>query len=325
MPVSIGISRSDEGYKLFLQIPQPSNGNLSTRVVTGEGETINQIIDKISANMESAVDLLHVKVIVVDMRLAEEGLNDLISGFIRSRDVSAKAVITICDDDINRFFENLAQTEGNEGTVLLDYFEKYSGWDPHIALSRVWQVYRSSHSYTRDIAIPMIKLGDTTLLEIAGSAVIKNGRLVEVITSDETLLYNAFNNKSTRGKIEVLDDASVMILSNKTDFKTEYNNRTPYLHSTFNFKVMLLETNGDPSAKEIKANLEKLLFDRYQELIRKLQASEADILGIGQHFRIEIPREELKHWRTEFYPKLVFTPTIHVDLQNYGNLKDTTN
>ncbi|KIL48390.1 Ger(x)C family spore germination protein [Jeotgalibacillus campisalis] len=325
MPISIGVSKMDEGYKVFLQIPEPAPDRLGTRIVTGEGETINQIIDNISVNMESAVDLLHVKVIVVDKRLAEEGLNDLISGFIRSRDVSAKAVIAICDDDIDQFFQSMENSEGQEGTILLDYFEKYSGWDPHIALSRVWEVYRSSHSYTRDVAIPMLKRGQTTFLEIVGSAVIKNGKLVEVISSDETLLYNAFKNKSTRGKIEVLDQASVMVISNDTDYKTEFTDQTPSLQTTFNFSVMILETNGNPSAQEIKKNLEELLLDRYKALVVKLKTSEADILGIGQHFRKEIPRKDLKNWRSDYYPNLEFNPIIHVDIQNYGNLKHTAN
>ncbi|PLR68598.1 hypothetical protein CYJ36_06390 [Bacillus sp. UMB0893] len=62
----------------------------------------------------------------------------------------------------------------------MDFFEKNAGWDPRIDLTWVWQVYRSIHSYTRDVAIPMISLGETTLVKLR-SAVIKNGKLVEVI------------------------------------------------------------------------------------------------------------------------------------------------
>jgi hypothetical protein len=259
--------------------------------------------------MESSVDLLHVKVIVIEKRFAEEGMKDLLGGFIRSREIPAKALVTICDDDIDQFFSRMKQVEP-EGTTLLDFFEKNAGWTPQIALTRVWHVYRSIHSYTRDVAIPMLSLGETTLVKQVGSAVIKNGRLVEEIDSDETLLYNAFKGESTQGEIEVLDEASVLILGNTMKYESKFTDQKPSLQSNLRLKVMILEA---------------LLTTRFNKMFNKLQTSEADILGLGQLFRNKIPREELKNWRSEYYQKLSVDFNIHVDIQNGGNLKDPSN
>ncbi|MGG4491271.1 Ger(x)C family spore germination protein [Metabacillus idriensis] len=325
MPVVLGISKKGEDYKVFLQIPEPLEDSIETKIVSGGGKTINQAVNNISVNMESSVDLLHVKVIVIEKRLAEEGMKDLFGGFIRSRDISSKALVAICEDNMDEFFASMVKRIQPEGTTLLDFFEKNAGWDPKIALTRVWQVYRSIHSYTRDVAIPMLRLGKTTLVEQIGSAVIKNGKLVEAIDSNETLLFNAFNGESTQGEIEVLNDASVLILDNSMKNKSKFKDQLPLLHSEIKLTVMILETKGDPSEKQIKKELEVLLTKRFNEMFKKLQNSEADILGLGQYFRNKIPRKRLKDWRSKYYQELYMDFKVHVDIQNAGNLKTPSN
>jgi spore germination protein KC len=321
MPVVLGISKEEEEYKAYLQIPMPQQDAIQTKVVTGVGETINEVVDNISTNMESSVDLLQVKVVVVDRDFAEEGMKDLISGIMRSRDVSAKAMIAICDDDIEKFFRSMENNTSPQGTSLLDFFEKNSGWDPQIALTRVWQVYRSIHSYTRDVAIPMLHRGETTLVEHVGSGIIKNGRMVEEINNNETLLYNAFNGESTQGKIEVINKGSVLILGNKMKYESKMNGDTPQLRSTISLDVMILETKGSPSRKMIEKELERTLSTRLNNMYTKLRESEADILGLGQLFRKEIPRENLKDWRTKYYRELSSDFIVDVKIRNSGNLK----
>jgi spore germination protein KC len=321
MPVVLGISKEGEKYKVFLQIPLPQKDTIQTKVVTGVGETINEIVDDISTNMESSVDLLHVKVIVIDRHFAEEGTKDLIAGIMRSRDVSSKAMVAICDDDIEQFFWSMEKNTSPQGTSLLDFFEKNAGWDPQIALTRVWQVYRSIHSYTRDVAIPMLRRGETTLVEHVGSGVIKNGRMVEQIDNNETLLYNAFNGESTQGKIEVTNKGSVLILGNKMDYTSNVKDDTPFLRSKISLNVMILETKGSPSRKMIEKELEKILSDRLNNMNKKLQESEADILGLGQLFRKEIPRMDLEDWRSKYYRELSTDFIVDVKIRNSGNLK----
>lgn len=321
MPVVLGVSQQEDNYKVFLQIPLPSGEMIETKVVTGTGKTVNDVIDHISANMERSVDLLHVKIIVVDRELAEKGVNDLISGFIRSRDISSKALFAVVDQDLSAFFDAMKSDPKAEGTILLDFFEKSAGWDPQIALTRIWEVYRSIYSYTNDVAVPMMRLGQTTLVEQAGSAIIKNGKMVGDISAHETLLYNAFNGQSTQGKIEVMDDASVLILSDRMKFHSKLVEDKPVFSTILKLKVSILETKNNPSEKQIKKELEKILAERYKNLFEKLQSHESDILGVGQYFRRYISRDQLKDWRSVYFPEMGVDFDIKIDIQNTGNLK----
>ncbi|WP_404323319.1 Ger(x)C family spore germination protein [Cytobacillus firmus] len=324
LPVVLGISTvEDDQYKVFLKIPEPVEGSMEVKIVSGTGKTISHAVDVISRNMETSVDLLHVKVIMIERKTAEKGMKDIIAGFMRSREVSPKALVTICDQNMDEFFSILSESKNLKGTNMFDYFEKNAGWNPEIALTRIWEVYRSIHSYTRDVAIPLIVTGETTTYEQAGSAVIKNGKMVEQISNDETLLFNAFNNESTHGQIEVLNHASVMIIGNSMDHHTDLTDKQPVLKSRINLKVVVLETRGKTSSAMIKKELSHLLSSRFSSMLAKLQESEADILGLGQLYRTKIDRKELKNWRSIYYPNLKSDIQFNIDIQNEGYLRTT--
>ncbi|NHN31686.1 Ger(x)C family spore germination protein [Paenibacillus agricola] len=322
LPVVMGVSKQGSLFKVTLQIPEPGQDTSKVKIVAKTGVTITQAVDKISENLESRVDLLHLKVIIMDKVYARQGLNDTISGFIRSREVSPKALVVICDEDLDFFFSQIKQTKQTDGNNLYDFFEKNAGWNPQIALTRVWQVYRSIHSFTRDVAVPMIKSDKSTLVDNVGSAIIKNGKMVDQISTEDTLLFNAFNGQSAQGKIEVMDHASVLVLSNTMKLESKLKDKEPYMKCTIQLKVSLLEVTDNTPNEQIKKELELMLTKQFTKMFMKIQAKEADILGLGQYYRSKIPREELAHWRSEYYPNLEFDLHIQTIIQNEGNLKN---
>lgn len=321
LPIVMGISRVDSMYKVFLMIPESGQDGTKSMLVTRTGQTITEIVDEISSNMESRVDLLHLKVIVFERKYAEEGLADSVSSFIRSREISAKALVAICDEDIGKFFNHLHKETETDQTVLYNFFEKNAGLSPTVAVSRIWEIFRSIHSYTRDIGIPLIRSGTSTIIENAGTAIIQHGRMVGQIPADETLLFNAFNERSAHGRIEVMNHASVIILDNSMKHHVTLKNGAPYIRSQIHLKVSILETRGHPSIDTIKDELESQLTERFRKMIKSMQQHEADILGVGQYFRNKIPREQLAHWRSEYFPRLRMDLVVKITIQNEGNLK----
>ncbi|MFC5649744.1 Ger(x)C family spore germination protein [Paenibacillus solisilvae] len=321
LPVVMGISMHNDLYEVVLQIPEPLQNGINLRIVSESGETINQAVDKISEKMESSVDLLHLKAILIQKEYAKQGLKDSIASFMRARDISPKAIVAICDEDLDPFFANVKRTMAPKGTTLYDSFEKNAGWNPQMALTRIWEVYRSINSYTRDVAIPIYKSGKSGTVNYLGSAIIKNGKMVDQISPEETLLFNAFNGQSTQGKIEVMKSASVLILSNSMSHKSKFINDKPYLKTKITMKVSIVETRGNPTTQIIKKELDELLAKRFKRMFIKTQTREADILGLGQFFRNKIPRKQLQNWRSEYFPNLQLDLRIHTVIQNDGNLK----
>ncbi|MCM3783752.1 Ger(x)C family spore germination protein [Neobacillus mesonae] len=322
LPVIMGISLTEHNqYKVFLDIPAISESS-SLTVVSDTGDTINEIIDRISMNMETQVDLLHLKIVVVDKRFAESGMGDIVSGFNRSSNISSKTLFVISDENLEDFFNKMKEKSKNSGNILYDFFEKNAGWNPQMIDTRIWEMFRSVHSYTHDVIVPIIRAGRSTSIENMGSAIIKNGKMKGRITPEETLMANAFHGESVHGKVEVMRSATVQIISNRLTHKSWTENSMPFLRSTLHLKVTILDTRGSPTEEEITKNLEELLSHRMEHLFRKTQDEQADILALGQFFRTRLTRDQLEEWRKEYLPKLDFKFKVKAVIENKGNLKN---
>jgi Ger(x)C family germination protein len=323
LPIVMGIAKRDGIYKVVLQVPEPTEGTTDLRVIEGKGTTINDIVDKISTNMESQIDLLHLKLILFEDEFAKEGLGDVIESFMRAHDISAKVMVAICDEPLESFFKNINTFHKNNGTVLLSFFEKNAGWNPQVAQSSIWEVFRSMNSYTHDVSIPIIRSGTGTVIESRGSAIIGGGRMVGNLTPGETLIVNAFKGSSAQGKIEVMKNATVEIMSSATVHRHTMKNGIPYLKSKFRLKVTLLETKGSPSQESIRQEVNKLLQNRYDSIIGKMKVTQADILATGQYFRSNLTRDQLEHWREDYLPRLNCEVEFVTVIQNTGLLRDS--
>ncbi|MCR8871781.1 Ger(x)C family spore germination protein [Peribacillus frigoritolerans] len=308
-------------FKVLLQIPISSEGVQKQTIVKGTGLTILKAVEDITTNMESSVDLLHIRIIIFDRKLVEEGgMVEPINTFMRIREISSKTVIAICDDNIDAFFLTLKKNL-EKGINLYEFFEKYAGWTPQISLTRLWHVYRALNSYTQNVAIPMVRSGENTPVTYAGSAVMNKGKMVSKMDAKETLLFNAFHGNSMKGRVEVMEHATIMIVGNTDFHKGELRNHIPYMFSTIRLDVVIQERRGKVSNAIIKKELEKVLANRFDEMLKRFQKQETDVFGLGQHYRNKIPYEELKDWRKKYYPNLEMKLTIHTTIQNEGNIK----
>ncbi|NQX59149.1 Ger(x)C family spore germination protein [Paenibacillus qinlingensis] len=321
LPIAMGVSYSQGKYTVFLDIPKVSVKD-AIEVVSESGDTINEIIDHISMNMESEIDLLHLKIIVVDKEFAKHGLNDGVASLIRSRHVSPKTLFVICDESPERFFRKMDQTS-TDGTMIYDFFQRNCGLSPEIAYTQTWKIFRSIHSFTNDVVIPIIKSGNTTVLESTGSAIIKNGKMVGRLTNEETLLINVFNGKQTQGKIEVTGKATVQIVSNKLSHRSSFLHNEPLLTSKLKLKVIILDTRGGITQVMIKDELSKLVVERFEKLFEKIRLGGADVLGVGQYFRHELTRQQLEDWRSQYFANLKIDLEVSTSIRNTGNLKGT--
>ncbi|KRE93412.1 spore gernimation protein GerC [Paenibacillus sp. Soil766] len=321
LPIAMGVSFNQGSYSVFLDIPKVSNRD-TIQVVSESGDNINEIIDHISMNMESEIDLLHLKIIIVDKEFAKHGLNDGVASLIRSRHVSPKTLFVICDESPERFFHKMDQNS-SDGTMIYDFFQRNSGLSPEIAYTQTWKIFRSIHCFTNDVVIPIIKSGKTTAIESTGSAIMKNGKMVGRLTSEETLLINVFNGKQTQGKIEVTGKATVQIVSNHLTYKSSFVNDQPLLKSNLKLKVILLDTQGSTTSASIKDELSKLVMERFETLFEKIKLGGADVLGVGQYFRDELMRSQLEEWRIQYFTKLKIDLEVSTSIRNTGNLKGT--
>ncbi|MBN3555780.1 Ger(x)C family spore germination protein [Fictibacillus nanhaiensis] len=323
LPLVVGVKKiEDDRYKIILEIPTTNPNGIQTEIVTGTGDTINEAIEQIKTNLESQVDLLHLRLIVLDKEYANSGTEELIEAIMRTREISPKAMVAVCSNDsLEDFFSGVNEKVQTSNISMLDFFDKTAGWTPQIVTANTWEMYRGIHSPTQDVTLPVIDKGKDTTLVYKGSAIFHKGAMKGKITGDDSFLINAYKGNETYGKIEVLNKASVMVVSNRIQNYAEIKGDLPFLTIKMNLNVVVLETVGNPSVNDVKKQLDDLITTRFQNVIQKSQSEQSDTFGFGQHFRSLLPPNQLTTWKTDYYPRLKVKVDVKVDIRNKGNLK----
>ncbi|OOE12528.1 Ger(x)C family spore germination protein [Fictibacillus arsenicus] len=318
LPLVMGISKeNEEDYKVTLQIPIPQEDNKLSRTVTESGETVASVLGQLRTNFEDAIDYSQLRLIVIQNNLANnhQELKKFIKFLMVSEDIPSRALVTITDDNVEDVLSNINEKLGVHASSIFDFFNKGAGWAPEIFSIPIWKVYRSLYSYTKDIAVPVVRSGKETVLTFQGAAILKHGKIMGTIGPDESQLVNVFRNNNEKGRIESLGFASIIVTNSSLQNKTSMKNNSPVVSSNLRLKIYILERKEGIKNKRIIKELEKLTEKRFYRLLKRTQGSHIDIFGFGQQFHQQISYHELKDWRNEYYPKLKVKFKVDADLE----------
>ncbi|NRF93486.1 Ger(x)C family spore germination protein [Paenibacillus frigoriresistens] len=325
LPVAMAISQTDaKTYKVGLRVPQPNSSNTTPRILTGEASTISEALDRIRGNVESSIDLLHLKLLMIDEKTAKLGIKEVLEYAIRSHDIAPKSLVSVYRGDFIEMLNKKEQGGAEGGTASYDYFNKLAGWTPNTSIVYLWEAFRGGFSHTEDYALPIIKSGDRTMFKIDGSAIMSRGVMVGTISSDDTLIYNVMKGDFQGANVEVMEHSTVLIIDVDFKHRHHWDGDTPHVETDMKVVGMLLETKGNPRKEQIKEELTKLLNKRANAMLAKLQENQSDLFGYGQYFRNDLSHDQLKKWREFWYPQLKITLNVKVNIRNSGNLKFNT-
>ncbi|MDQ0271848.1 Ger(x)C family spore germination protein [Cytobacillus purgationiresistens] len=324
LPVVMGISidENDEYHVLF-SIPIAITGDRRlVQVVEEKAPTLTRAIDTLRVNMENSLDLLHLELIIFDMKTAQKGIADEIEAIIQMDEFSSTPTVAICDEDISDFFFNTKDSFEQSGNPLFNFFEKNSGWTSYQPLSRVWEVYQSIHSHTRDVTLPVVQSSTNTTIEYLGGVALKQGDVALQLEPPEVLIYNFVTNQSQRNaRVEIDKKTAVFPQKVKPTFTAEVINGRPVYHLNIEFIIVVEESEDHLSEVEIIGRFNDLMERRLLNLFVKLQQEHADVLEVGQKFRAKYTYHELEHWRDELYPMTDISVSVQTQIRNRGKIK----
>nr|WP_279591528.1 Ger(x)C family spore germination protein [Paenibacillus sp. BK720] len=321
IPVIIGISKGQEkAYKVSLQIPIPAERKLTVKVVSREASTVSAAINAIRVDVENYIDLLSVQLIVFSQELAQAGLHEELTNVIRSRNFSPKALLAITDGDMEELLTNSNNAISNDVTTFYKFSNKRAGWTPRTTKTSLLDAFAATRSYTQDTMIPIIKPGRRTVLEFDGSALLKKGKMVGRLNEEEIVAINVVSNNYYGADVEVMQNASVTIRSAHIDWQSKMTGSGPELLGKLSIQASLTESEAVKSASEHEKELQVEFTKKLENVTNKLVKSGCDPMGLGNHFRSKIPFNKLTNWRTEYYPKLKIKYSVHVVINNLGEL-----
>jgi len=308
--MGIGKGRSNK-YRVVLQIPSASG---KTMFLDKESKSISKAIDLIRTDSEKSIDLVHLRLMIIDKELAREGIGNIVDFAVRANDISIKGMLAIVDGDFEKtLYHEISPTPE---VSSYDFFSEEAGWTPNQSIVRLWEAYRSQNSYSEDMAIPMLKNGDRTLFTFRGTGVMREDRLVGTLNQDETFLYNLFKGNYTGGTIEVARNTSVLIEKANVRHHRKWTESGPFLESDVTLNVVVAEKPPGENNKQIENEVREQLNRQFNDTVNKIRKYKSDVLGTGLIFRPYLSEKKIKEWKSKWYPMLELKVNVRVNVLN---------
>lgn len=321
LPVVMGVGKGNtEKYRIILQIPDASG---KTQILDKEAKSISKAIDLIRTDSEKSIELVHLRLLLIDRKVAEQGIDNIINFAVRANDISIKGLVGVIDGDFEKTMYH--QISPTPEISSYDFFSQDAGWTPNQSIVRIWEAYQNQNSYTEDMAIPMLKNGDRTLFTFKGTAVMRDDRMVGTLNQEETLLFNLFKGKYSGGTIEVAQNTSVLIEDTKIKHKTSWSENGPSILTDILLNVVITESPESKGNAVIEKEMKEQISQQFNETVRKVQSFKSDVLGVGMIFRPQLSEGKLKEWKTKWFPKLEQKINVRVNVLNEIYIKENAN
>lgn len=286
--IALGIDKGEENLlKLSFQFATPSSDSGSSgssgsdiTTTTVECSSISSGFNLMNSYISKKLNLSHCKVIIFSEELAAIGITEEVQTLINKIQIRPDSSIIISKCSASDFIEN---AKPNLMTLIARYYEivvtsgKYTGYYYNSTLENFYSSLEESlveatamlggtnveqlHYIDKDINYIDIDssyiagtslVEDENLIQLMGTAVFKDGKLVGELNGQETISHLIVTNKLDQCIINIPDPfssdnlISVSISLNNTNNKVEFVNNAPYIMVDTSIEAYIL-TYSDSS------------------------------------------------------------------------------
>jgi len=96
--MGIGIGKTEK-YRIILQVPNASG---RTQFLEKEAKSITKAIDLIQTDAEKKIALVHLRLLLIEKELAEQGIDNIVDFAVRANDISIKGMMAVVDGDFEK-------------------------------------------------------------------------------------------------------------------------------------------------------------------------------------------------------------------------------
>jgi Ger(x)C family germination protein len=304
-------------------------------ILYAEGSSVTDAVRNISDRVDKNITFSHVNAVLFSEQLARHGIKPYLDSFYRFREMRSDAIFYV--------------TSGRAGDYLNEDKAIYPVSGPLIhSLLKQSEMKVDEHNYDiqnvlfhmienqYDAAIPLIQYDakQKTFL-LAGSALLRDGKMVGQLGSRQTMTLNMLNGSLQRtlytiGEIRPNEEKSRAITYRLygTDRKVNWRiqNGAPTIEFSFAFKDDLLEMNpwhlqalDGKTLKKLKRELELDLERNLLATVRLMQTEyQMDLFDLRQLARVKWGKEyNSKLWSRQF-AKIPVRVKVDVQIERTG-------
>lgn len=313
---------------------ESEQGQLKSRVLKDEGDTLYRAIRKIIEKNGKQVYLAHTKILIISEELAKEGITEILDYTMRDVEYRPDVHVLITD---NCNAEEMFKDEATDvASMRLNDTLKNQKKIGTFESSTVWNIIDKLTKKGFEPTVPLIRIDnehvDGNLIHIVGGTAVFNGsKMVGKLSEEETLYYLFIDNEIKNQPLSIeyffeeqLGHISLEILSNETKVTPVVKGEELGVNISVNCNVAINELSNqidilnEKDRIDIERNAEKDIEEGIVELVTHVQKDfNSDIFGFGDLFK----REKNKKWKEveedwdNIFQTLVVSTDINVKIE----------
>ncbi|KAA9023647.1 Ger(x)C family spore germination protein [Niallia endozanthoxylica] len=256
--------------------------------------------------------------------LAREGIIQVLDVFLRDPTIGARLNLAVVDGKVDDIFKGNYGDRGNHEYLrqLLEQNMKIH----NLPKSNLHFFLADFYEEGKDAYLPLLKKTQQDLVNIAGIALFKDEKLVDVLHENKLFYFKLLVDKHTEGSVmvkEVHGDASVKSI--KSTHNLKIIKRNPYKFG-FHIKIKGYLTEHqdgilkENEIKDIEKQLEKQIVKECTMMVEDFQKKEIDPIGFGHFAQTRTRNFDFNKWQ-ENYKSAQFKITADVNIVQIGVVK----
>ena len=321
----MGIDYDGNEYVLSLELlnteSEKNDSQASGYLVTGKGDSISLAFSDATAKIKKVPYLNHLKVLVLNEKILEEELGNVVDYFLRNLDVH------------NEFYLVAAN-----GTTAEKIFSASSELTPVVSQSIVSLL--ESSKFNNNLAVPMtfetildkaMNEGDDFILssvddglELGEVAAFKDFNLQGYLEKDMVSNYNllANNNSNMILMIPCSTNSSKHLVTKVVNSKSKIMALNKKIEVFVSVSIDIVENNCnyDISKKQLESSFEGKLAIGIKELVEKSYLLNSDFLGLGDtYYKMYKKKKDLQQLNYEIDVVLDINTGVLIQGVNYDS------
>jgi spore germination protein KC len=345
--MAVGLDKGKDGkIVVSVQIARPADARGQTGAPAGntgdpiwsskaEGDTIFEAIRNLSTFSTRRIFWAHNFIIIINEDLAREGVRDIIDFFTRNTELRMRTWVVVTPNKASNIISTMTGLEVISGEAM-DKLFRYSNISAQAPQTQMLDLQSAYLSESSEPVLARVKLinrgvsnkkpgqqGGINQVELAGTGVFKEDKLIGILSAKETRGLLPFIEKVNSGVLAVScpkdpeNKVSVELKHYKFKVTPSYRGGRPNFHVQLVAKFSMVEAGCPVSLQNrsqirlLEKTVAKILDDEINNVVSRAQTDfKSDILELGKVFNNKYPTE-WKHirddWEEEFENATVMT------------------
>ncbi|MBA2133895.1 Ger(x)C family spore germination protein [Capillibacterium thermochitinicola] len=340
--LAAGLDQGENGrLRLSVQVPiveellpifgSPQVNKGSFAVLTAEGESIIGAVPTLQSKTQRTLFFGHMKTVLIAEELAAAGLKSIIDALRRHPGVPPQAHVLLVKDEAAAMLSHALWHKGIPGISLVTFFHAQGKRDQAFD-QPVWRLVRNISLPTQDAFLPILEYDtDEETFIIEGLGVLHDDRLVGELSGEEARMFGLLsgNTRSAYLNLPISEYGWVAMRQVRAKTKIGYKKTRTGPVITIDVKAhgcliestkMAVRLNREDRQRidhAVSTHLEREM----RKTLQKLQGLGADLLALGEMYRVHNASTwEPSAWE-RIYPEIPIEVKVEFTVDNYGILR----